>query len=285
MNKLLTSTALILALANAQSFEEFKQQNSFKNYKKEQVQAFNDYKALLEKEFQAFRKEVGATWKEPKITTPTEWVEYSKDKKTRKSVDFEKGLINIEIIEKDLKRAKAKIKKALEDVVSKDTIKAHRDDELGQRIKKALVKKYPAYKKDHINKEPILFDAIFDKAPTKQDLNGFTVHFLKDKNIKAKKSTKVKDAKVYTLQVKLPSKVMVKKSQQYLSQVKKNAKRFEVTQELIFAIIHSESSFNPMARSYVPAFGLMQIVPKTAGIDAYNFLHKRKKTSKPRLSL
>ncbi len=36
---------------------------------------------------------------------------------------------------------------------------------------------------------------------------------------------------------------------------------------LALAIIHIKSSFNPMAVSYIPAYGLMQIVPQTAGRD------------------
>src|SRR5690606_39594272 len=31
--------------------------------------------------------------------------------------------------------------------------------------------------------------------------------------------------------------------------------------------IYTESSFNPLARSHIPAFGLMQIVPTSAGKD------------------
>jgi len=41
--------------------------------------------------------------------------------------------------------------------------------------------------------------------------------------------------------------------------------------------MHSESSFNPMARSHIPAFGLMQIVPRSAGIDSYQYLYKKKR--------
>ena len=32
-----------------------------------------------------------------------------------------------------------------------------------------------------------------------------------------------------------------------------------------------------MARSWVPAYGLMQIVPRTAGIDSYYFLYKKRR--------
>ncbi len=44
---------------------------------------------------------------------------------------------------------------------------------------------------------------------------------------------------------------------------------------VVMAIMETESSFNPYAVSSSPAFGLMQTVPKTAGRDAYQLIHKR----------
>lgn len=51
------------------------------------------------------------------------------------------------------------------------------------------------------------------------------------------------------------------------------SERFNVDVSLILAIIEAESSFNPMATSHIPAFGLMQLVPKTAGVDAYRHVY------------
>jgi membrane-bound lytic murein transglycosylase C len=44
--------------------------------------------------------------------------------------------------------------------------------------------------------------------------------------------------------------------------------RSRLESALIFAIIETESAFNPVARSPAPAYGLMQIVPQSAGQDA-----------------
>jgi membrane-bound lytic murein transglycosylase C len=41
------------------------------------------------------------------------------------------------------------------------------------------------------------------------------------------------------------------------------------------AIIRQESAFNPRARSHIPAFGLMQIVPKFAGREVLSVVAKK----------
>jgi len=63
--------------------------------------------------------------------------------------------------------------------------------------------------------------------------------------------------------------------------VKKFSKQYDVDISVILAIIETESSYNPRAISRVPAFGLMQLVPKTAGIDAHNYVHGQKKILSP----
>ena len=51
------------------------------------------------------------------------------------------------------------------------------------------------------------------------------------------------------------------------------SKQFFIPRNLIYAIIKTESDFNPYAVSDAPAFGLMQIVPQTAGLDVNRFLN------------
>jgi membrane-bound lytic murein transglycosylase C len=65
------------------------------------------------------------------------------------------------------------------------------------------------------------------------------------------------------------------RAERYLPIVHRNAARFSLKPELILAIIHTESHFNPMALSPCNAVGIMQIIPEHAGREAYRFVYKR----------
>jgi membrane-bound lytic murein transglycosylase C len=51
--------------------------------------------------------------------------------------------------------------------------------------------------------------------------------------------------------------------------VQRYSRKYNVTESLIYGVIKTESSFNPFAVSHAPAYGLMQIVPSTAGRDVF----------------
>lgn len=61
---------------------------------------------------------------------------------------------------------------------------------------------------------------------------------------------------------------------QYQDLVPAYAKQHGLDPRLLFAMIHTESFFNPKAQSPSPTYGLMQLVPRGAARDAYNFLYK-----------
>ena len=64
------------------------------------------------------------------------------------------------------------------------------------------------------------------------------------------------------------------RAQNYVKEVQKYCQKWDVDPALAFAIMQTESSFNPKAKSYVPAYGLMQIVPRSAGADCAQSLKK-----------
>jgi len=284
---MLTKTLISLFLSSlllAQSADDFKnrqmeafeaQKNEFDSYKRTLEDKFNTYQESLQKEYEEYKKELSILWEEPAMSTKKRWVAYSEDKKTRTNVDFKNETIVVQTIASSEEEAKEKLKKALATVVTVDTKKAHESDPLEQRL--AKIKK-PAFVVDaQIEPEPILSTVIFDKEPSKDTLITYVEKNVQNKNIQSIESKKVKNTKIYTLNIPMPPDAMLKRSKIYKDEIQKQASRQKVPDSLVFAIMHSESSFNPMAKSHVPAYGLMQIVPKTAGVDSYLFLYKEKK--------
>jgi len=259
-----------------QQMKDFKSQTEyFDTYKQTQESEFNAYIKEQEKVYAEYKKELGVFWEDPKLSTPKNWLSYGDDKKTRTDVDFENETITIEVIAKNSQEAEEKLKLALAKTVLIDTKMLQESDPL--EIKLNNIKKPLGVVDSDVKAEPILSTVIFDKSPSQKDVNNYVQKHVKSDDIKAKESSKIKDAKVYSLNVALPEDMMIKRSKVYFDDVKKHAKRQNLPASLVFAVMQTESSFNPRARSHIPAYGLMQIVPKTAGIDSYNFLYNEKK--------
>jgi len=60
-----------------------------------------------------------------------------------------------------------------------------------------------------------------------------------------------------------------KQAKKYQPAVQRFAKRYGVSESLVFGVIRTESNFNPFAVSSAPAFGLMQLVPSSGGREGY----------------
>ncbi len=57
--------------------------------------------------------------------------------------------------------------------------------------------------------------------------------------------------------------------------VREFSKKYHLNEYLVYAIMHTESGFNPSVISNRYAHGLMQIVPETAGEEVHRYLHGR----------
>jgi len=86
-----------------------------------------------------------------------------------------------------------------------------------------------------------------------------------------------KQKNIYYVTFNLAKNSLNVREKKYLPFVNIYSKKYSISKPLILGIIKTESDFNPYAVSYVPAFGLMQIVPTTAGIEGYERAYGYKK--------
>ncbi len=66
---------------------------------------------------------------------------------------------------------------------------------------------------------------------------------------------------------------LVRRAGEYRELVEQHAKKYGLSPDLVLAIMHTESSFNPEAVSRANARGLMQVVPDTAGGEVHAYLN------------
>lgn len=65
------------------------------------------------------------------------------------------------------------------------------------------------------------------------------------------------------------------RARRYKDLVERSSRRFGLSTDLVYAIIHNESNFSPMLVSSRSAMGLMQLLPSTAGGEVHKFLYGR----------
>lgn len=250
--------------------------DDFANYQKQQMEAFQNYKQSVtaqyadyerrEKEaFEQYKKEIEEKWEEFKSPEPKTFVEYSEDLNSRQSIDFEKGEVTIEVIveEEPLPGEPIQTEKQKEEKV-KDTL----TKELVGLIKKKADDNKPILKNQLENKK--------GKEVNEDNAKKEVVNIVKDKKIE-KKPYKSKDGKKrvkYTVKVPLKTNHLDERAKRFEDEILKQSKRWKLDPAIVFALMEAESSFNPKARSHIPAFGLMQLVPKSGARDAYKYVYK-----------
>ncbi len=277
---LILSTSSTFAQSDFEKFKEqmyqgvIEEEKEYEQYKKEIEKEFKEYKRIVYEEYENYKKEILKYWDKAEIPTKKKFVEYSPDYKIKKAVDFEKGEIKIEIRSKK-KPTTENIAKNLRDLITETTTEAYKRDKLSRNIEKKLRKKVKHLKTGKIESKPLILDVVVPKKrPTPKDINSAVLNLLKKAKI-SKRKGKIKGENIFSVKIKLPPKRILIKAKKYKPLAEKHAKRYKLSDALILAIIHTESSFNPLARSPVPAYGLMQIVPQTAGKDATRIIYGR----------
>lgn len=272
-----------LSPANDVDFGNFSEEESygqsymdeFTQYKNQVNQEFKLYKRIFEEEYNRYKKDIMHYWKDGETSGKKRWLEYSDDYRTRKIVDYEKGMITIQMVRKKKdKQTDKEISLILKDLVTETNKKAFIRDQLSQRVEKRLVVAVTDVKTSNSMAEvPVVTEMVTGTAePTEKQVDQAVLD-LKASGTIEETSGPDNDEKVVSIVIKIPDERLQKKAQQFAGNVEKYSRERDLDPSLVFAIMHTESSFNPLAKSYIPAYGLMQIVPRSAGKDATKYMY------------
>ncbi|WP_017443785.1 transglycosylase SLT domain-containing protein [Gayadomonas joobiniege] len=236
--------------AQESGYREFlsSQNGDFAAYQTAQYKAFSEYAAAWQAAQKAYLKKIKQHWQDGRLPDQTQWVTYSPDLNNRTTVDYKNAQVVIEVKnQKDQQKAIAYAKQQLEQLATSS---------VNQELKKDPV--YNANKASQptaIAEQKILPEAVVKQASKQPPI----------------KVTQQQDTVKVVYQLAKPE-LLSAQAAKFYPEVQKQANKYGLDAALLLAIIHTESSFNPLARSPVPAFGLMQIVPGSAGKDVSKFL-------------
>ncbi len=223
------------------------------------LEAEQEWGRMLREQQEAWEQmvvEVNRIWLDRLTTTNKEWVDYSDQYSTRSYVNFEKGDI---ILATMIKASEARITE-----LSKERIR-------GQLAK--------ILSSDNPSGRAILAGQITDnqgEPVTQETLDLYLNREVFPRISKYREPIVGKD-NVPRYKVSVPIKMIpnhtMVRAEPYIPEVRRQAQRFRLRPELVMAVIHTESYFDPLARSHVPAYGLMQLVPIYGAREAYQYVH------------
>jgi len=234
-----------------------KLQKEYEDYVKAEMEAYNKF--VKERELQWGKGNV-------KESTQTDWVEYSDDGKTRSTVDFETGEATIEIIQEQNKEVD---KKEIEEKLKFLLTNKGKTKDYDSDVEKAAP----------LQEKPVLEDQVITPSGTvvtekNIDKDVKEIAETIKPEVKTIKGDDNVERKVVTIKLELAPDHIRTRAEQYKNEIQKYCEKWDVDPALAYAIMQTESSFNPKAKSYIPAYGLMQIVPKSAGADCAQSLKK-----------
>lgn len=255
------------------TFEEFKRikRAEFTQYKVMIAEEFTAYKKIYHEEQEKHKAHISKNWNEVRVSDKKTWVEYSKDQSTRRMVNYEKGFLELSIKTGLSKQAlEQKIKYEMHDWLLENKKTAFARDVVAHNVESRIKQTSKRVKTVTIAKEAMLTPLFFKKKnPAKKEVEQTVSRLIKQ----AKRQVSLeKGKKTLKIRIKIPSKGLRRKAMQLKPWVYLHASKQKIQPALVYAVIHTESAFNPMARSAVPAYGLMQIVPASAGKDSTAYL-------------
>jgi len=298
-------------------WNEYLEQQEFQEFQRQQDAAFQEFQRQQAEAYRQYVEEIERKWNEFIGSSRTEWVEYSDDKDVRSIVNFEspdsesdepQPVVTPEPSPETAGPIAPLAAEAPPEVPSEPGAQIDQPASTGiapGQIKvEALV---PAEIPDAVDKAKAMIsrqiENLFSAANAakqsilEKQVQTKTGEPVQPQNVQqfveeevlpsvqvAPQPVQSKDGvervKVSVVIPMVPDHLRIR-AERYLETVRKHGARYEIDVPLALAVIQTESYFNPLAKSPVPAFGLMQLVPNSGGYDAYRHVFKKDQRPAP----
>jgi membrane-bound lytic murein transglycosylase C len=237
-----------------------------------------------------YRSELRAYWSDAEISSKTRLILYSDDYQQKRAIDFKANEIQITMPSihtgkvLNYRKMQHNLQATLVELLGMDLATAISRDPINQKMESLSGIRY-AQDLGELGGDLLLSELFRDERPSIKSIERMASKFTKSAYIRYPAVASLNLAFAFndrtTYIISLPEKRIRMKAKRYKSFIYEYAQSYDLPPSLVFAIIHAESSFNPLARSQIPAFGLMQIVPHSAGKDATNMLFNKIRVLSP----
>ena len=232
------------------------------------------------------RSKLRAYWPDAEISSQTRLVLYSDEYQHKQVIDFKANEIQVTMPSihtgkiLNYRKMQQSLQTTLANLLGTNLASAINQDPINQKMKALAGIRYTKGL-GALGQDLLLSELFKDERPTLKTIERMARKLTKSAYIRYPAVASLKLAFAFndrtTYIISLPEKRIRMKAKRYKSFIYDYARTYSLPPSLIFAIIHTESSFNPLARSQIPAFGLMQIVPHSTGQDATHMLFNQRK--------
>ena len=207
---------------------------------------------------------VGKKWGDEKAKVPSNkrLVKYTNDYKARAVVDFEQGSVLVEtLVDKTKSATIANLQQAI--ITTLLATSDHNETDIFSSDAPKL------------GGTPTLYQQVLDQDNKAIRYQWRAQRFANYLMANALQQYSYQGKQIFAVKITMVERHQHLRKLQYSEFVLASAKRYQLSPQLIYGIIETESSFNPFAVSHANAYGLMQVVPKTAGADVFQKIKKR----------
>lgn len=221
-------------------------------------QAQQRYEQLLA----VLRGEVGKSWGQGEVIIPANkrYVKYTQNYKSRAIVQFDQGTVVVETLDE------AAPQQSLKNAIVTTLLTPDDPRAVDLYSDKGIT----------LSGTPYLYGLLADHdhqaigSPWRAE--RYADYLLKNHTQQRTVKTGEGEQQVWFVALTMVNDFENRQALHYQKAVSQYAQRYRVSRSLVYAVIKTESAFNPFAVSTAPAYGLMQLVPATGGRDAYRYV-------------